>query len=238
MRLIIKGIEYTHDTKPLLIGVSYHFKNTKIVSILGNSGCGKSTLLNLIAGLLTPISGEIEVVGSLSYLTQSTTLLPYRTAFENCLLACELRGELSDDKISKASYLFKDFNIDDSAKEKFPHELSGGMRQRVGLIQTLLVDADLYLLDEPFNAIDSTTSNIIQRNIWDNLKRDDSSAIIVTHDIKQAVLMSDGIVIMSNKSQGLEQIDFDEEFTRLSPDQRLGSNHYNGYMLQIIEKLG
>ncbi|MBL7884942.1 MAG: ATP-binding cassette domain-containing protein, partial [Bacteroidia bacterium] len=209
----------------------------QIASIVGNSGCGKSTLLNLLSGLLLANSGTINVHSTFSYLTQITTLLPYRNSFENSLLACELRNTLNTHKEEQASFLFQLFNLSINTKSKFPNELSGGMKQRVGLIQTLLVDAGLFLLDEPFNAIDRNTSLVIQNFIWNKLKNEKSSAIIVTHDLDQSILMSDKILIMSSGTNIYKEIIFDKQFTLLSPNQRINTELYNEYLIQMIKSL-
>lgn len=209
----------------------------EIITIVGNSGCGKSTLLNLIVGLLKPSSGEISVNGSFSFLTQHLTLLPYYNAFENSLLACELRGERTKAAEDTAGLLFDLFKLSESARYKFPRELSGGMKQRVGLIQSLIVDADIYLLDEPFKEIDRATGLIIQNYLWKKFRTNHNTAIIVTHDIEQAVLVSDRILFLSPNKPARE-LCFNDEFCALPPEKRLMSGYYDEYMLTTIKTLG
>jgi ABC-type nitrate/sulfonate/bicarbonate transport system ATPase subunit len=219
-----------------LSNFSYSAKKNDIITILGSSGCGKSTLLNLISGLLSPNSGEIIVNGTVSFLTQYITLLSYRTAYENTLLACELRNTKTTRIEERANKLFELFKLDESAKRKFPKELSGGMQQRIGLIQTLLTDANIYLLDEPFKEIDRTTGLVIQDYIWKRFKENLSTGFIVTHDIEQAVLISDRILLLSAKKPP-EEIEFEKCFAELIPEKRLKSDYYNKYMLCCIKKL-
>lgn len=236
--IAIKDLNFSFSNENLLItDFSWNLNRNQIVSIVGNSGCGKSTLLNIISGLLLPKFGSITLSETFSYLTQVTTLLPYRNAFENSLLACELRNTLNNQKAEQASFLFQLFNLNANTKNKFPNELSGGMRQRIGLIQTLLVDAGLYLLDEPYNAIDRNTSLIIQNYIWKRFKSEKSSAIIVTHDLDQSILTSDKILIMSNGSNIFKEIIFDTHFTSMSPQERINTELYNEYLVQIIKSL-
>jgi ABC-type nitrate/sulfonate/bicarbonate transport system ATPase subunit len=136
----------------------------------------------------------------------------------------------------KAGELFDLFKLDELAKGKFPKELSGGMQQRIGLIQTLLTDADIYLLDEPFKEIDRTTGLIIQDYIWKKFRENSSAGLIVTHDIEQAVLISDRILLLSARKLS-EEIKFEKTFVELMPKDRLKSDYYNDYMLCIIKKL-
>lgn len=229
----ISNINFQYSNRDIILNnFSAQFKKGQIVSIVGNSGCGKSTLLNLIAGLLKPNSGIIKHTGELAYLTQIPTLLSYKTAFENALLACELRNILSMAKISEADSLFQQFNLTNSSKNKFPNELSGGMKQRIGLIQTMLIDSDIYLFDEPFNAIDKGTVFKIQNYLWDKIKNTNTIAILVTHDFEQAVLTSDQVICLPQGSF----INFDKEFTSQPPQERHTSKGYSDYLLQLFRK--
>jgi len=233
----IRNINFSFAKNPIFTDFSYAFNDNEIITIVGNSGCGKSTLLNLITGLLTPASGDIVVSTPFSFLTQYITLLPYCNAYENALLACELRGEKTELKEKMANALFELFKLPEDSKRKFPQELSGGMKQRVGLIQALLLDTPMYLLDEPLKEIDRATGLIIQDYIWNKLKTNQSSAIIVTHDIEQSVLISDRIIFLSTNKPADEYI-FDKDFSSLSPEERLKSENYKAHMLYTIKKLG
>jgi len=233
----IRNINFSFAQNPIFTDFSYAFNGNEIITIVGNSGCGKSTLLNLITGLLVPASGEIAVSASFSFLTQYLTLLPYRNAYENALLACELRGGKTGLKEKEADTLFESFKLPEDSKRKFPQELSGGMQQRVGLIQTLLLDTQIYLLDEPLKEIDRATGLVIQNYIWHKFKANRLSAIIVTHDIEQAVLISDKILFLSTNKPA-EEYAFNKDFSSLPPDERLKSDNYNVSMLYTIKKLG
>ena len=206
-----------------------------IVSIVGNSGCGKTTLLNLIAGVLLPSKGEIKKSDkNIAYLMQDVTLLPYRTAWENTFLACELRG-IPVDNIQKqaAKEILDLFNIETEALNKFPKELSGGMKQRIGLLQTLLTDASLFLLDEPFNAIDINALNSIKLYIWEYLIKSNKTMIFITHNIDQALLLSDRILIMRSPTELLE-IKPTKEYCSLSPDERIDTSEYKKLFFEIV----
>ena len=155
---------------------------------------------------------------------QDVTLLPYRTAWENTFLACELRG-IPVDNIQKqaAKEILDLFNIETEALNKFPKELSGGMKQRIGLLQTLLTDASLFLLDEPFNAIDINALNSIKLYIWEYLIKSNKTMIFITHNIDQALLLSDRILIMRSPTELLE-IKPTKEYCSLSPDERIDTS--------------
>lgn len=238
--LNIENIKYSFlSTQPIFRDFSTSVYSGEIISFLGNSGCGKSTILNLISGLLKPEDGSIRFVGKeISYLTQTTTLLNYRTAFENCLLAIELRNTASKEKVEEAKKFFFDFGLTDITLNKFPHELSGGMKQRIGLIQSILIDASLYLLDEPFTAIDRNTSLKIENQIWHKFRSNNASAIIVTHDLEQAILMSDRVVVMpSNYKSRVYEIAFDSHYGSLTPIEKRKSEKFNQYLVQLVKAL-
>jgi ABC-type nitrate/sulfonate/bicarbonate transport system ATPase subunit len=233
----IHNVNFSFPNNPIFTDFSCVFNKNEIVTIVGNSGCGKSTLLNLISGLLEPASGSITLNAPLAFLTQHLTLLPYHNAYENALLACELRKTKTTQKENEANELFELFKLPEDSKAKFPQELSGGMQQRIGLIQTLLIDAQIYLLDELLKGIDRATGLIIQNHIWQRFRSNHVTGLVVTHDIEQAVLMSDRILFLSANNPA-EELAFDKCFASLPPDERLNTDYYNEYMLRIIKKLG
>jgi len=232
-------VTFSYDNRFIVVkDTDLQLKGHFIKSIIGNSGCGKTTILNLISGLLAPCQGEIFNNETISYLTQTVTLLPYRTALENSLLAIELRKGLSKQKILEAKNLFIEFGLEKSSLNKLPHELSGGMKQRIGIIQSIILNASLFLFDEPFNAIDRNTKLIIQNYIWNKLIKENRSAIIVTHEIEQAILLSDSVLIMKNKAKTLEEYNFDPSFIKLSPEERMRAEEFDKHLVQIIKAAG
>ena len=220
----LQNVGFAYNNKHTVFSnLNLYIDRGDIVSIVGNSGCGKTTLLNLIAGVLLPSKGEIKKSDkNIAYLMQDVTLLPYRTAWENTFLACELRG-IPVDNIQKqaAKEILDLFNIETEALNKFPKELSGGMKQRIGLLQTLLTDASLFLLDEPFNAIDIKSNKTM---------------IFITHNIDQALLLSDRILIMRSPTELLE-IKPAKEYCSLSPDERIDTSEYKKLFFEIVENL-
>ena len=178
-------------------------------TILGPSGCGKSTLLRILAGLLNPTSGEVRVPVPAAYLPQHDTLLPWRTALDNALLPSELAGAHRPSAEAEARDLFDRFGLA-SFIDDLPHRLSGGMRQRVALIRTFLTHRDLLLLDEPLGALDPLTRIRLQdwlAEVWAELGK---TVILVTHDVEEAVVLSDRIVVLSERPATVQRmIDLD-----------------------------
>jgi NitT/TauT family transport system ATP-binding protein len=176
----------------------------EFVSLVGPTGCGKSTLLNVAAGLLAPTEGSVEVFGRrlaglndrAGYLFQSDTLLPWRTARENIMLGLELRGLSRPDAASQADAWLSRVGLAGHAA-KYPHELSGGMRKRVALAQTLILDPKILLMDEPFSALDVQTRSLMENELLSLWSQDRKSVLFVTHDIEEAISLSDRVVVLS-----------------------------------------
>lgn len=178
----------------------------RFVSIIGPSGCGKSTLFNIIAGLIKPSTGEVlldgnDIVGKngyVGYMLQKDLLLPWRTIMHNVILGLEIKGILKKEAISQAAPLLERYGLG-GFENHYPDELSGGMRQRAALLRTLLYDQDIILLDEPFGALDAQTRLLMQEwllQIWTDFKK---TILFITHDIDEAIFLSDDIYIMSQR---------------------------------------
>lgn len=207
------GFRYAANESQIINNLSLQVCAGEILSILGASGCGKTTLLNLIAGLLTPSDGTIQFAeekttqgrqphAAIGYIFQQDALLPWRTVQGNISLARDL-GKMSDASLLKnrtALYLRK-FHLQDDVLGKFPAQLSGGMRQRVSIIQALMFEPQLLLLDEPFSALDFYTKISLEKEFCDLVKSEQQSAILVTHDIDEAIAMSDRVIIMDRSGQ-------------------------------------
>lgn len=207
-------------------------------AIIGNSGCGKSTLLNLISGILKPCKGNIIVhTNRLAYLMQDLTLLPYKTVMENVLLARLLRNKFIDDGTKqRAIDLLNLFLIGEESFAKFPHELSGGMKQRIGIAQTLLTDSELLLFDEPFNAIDVNALNTIEEYVWNYIKRRKCTMVFITHNIEQALVLSDRVLVMG-KNHTIHQIVPSDNFIATCPSQRASLSEFDMLFMEAIEKM-
>ncbi len=203
--LEVKNIEKKYFTKKCetvsIKDVTFNVNKGEFVSILGPSGCGKTTLLSIISGLLPQTSGEIIINSrneSIGYMFQKDTLLPWRTILENCYLPLEIKK--IDDKIYKDNIdnLLLDFGLWDF-RNSYPKELSGGMRQRVALIRSLAINPNLIFLDEPFSALDYQTKLKLTQDVRDNIKKLNKTVILVTHDIQEAISLSDKIIILSER---------------------------------------
>ena len=186
--------------------VSLNVEEGEFVAIMGPSGCGKSTLLNLICGLLHAESGTILMNGKplnkdsarIGYMLQKDHLLEWRSIYRNVLLGLEIQGELTKDNLSYVDELLKLYELD-KFRDSRPSQLSGGMRQRAALIRTLALKPDLLLLDEPFSALDYQTRLNVSDDIGKILKIQRKPAILVTHDISEAISMADRVLILSKR---------------------------------------
>ena len=206
MKLELKDIQKKYDSLEILNDININLKKGEIISILGASGCGKSTLLNIIAGFIKPTSGEVlkdgvNITGKISetaYMLQDDLLLPYKTIFENVILPITIKGLLTTEKKSEVLNLFKIFGLE-GYENFYPKEISGGMKQRAALLRTYLCGTDIYLFDEPFSKLDSITRDNMRVWFLEIWKKIHSSAIFITHDIDEAIILSDRIYIMSDK---------------------------------------
>ena len=185
----------------------------EILAVVGPSGCGKSTLLNLISGLLKPEQGKILMGGipvesgdsRIGYMLQKDYLLEWRTVWKNVLLGLEIRKELTPDRLAHIDRLLTVYGLD-KFKYAHPSELSGGMRQRAALIRTLALNPELLLLDEPFSALDYQTRLQVSDDIGTILRREKRTAILVTHDISEAISMADRVLILSARPASVRKI--------------------------------
>lgn len=191
---------------PVLRDVTLSIPQGGFVCVLGPSGSGKSTLLNVMAGLEAPDAGRLLIEGHpprtrppIAYMQQKDLLLPWRTLWDNILLAPELRSrEEKQRQAARAGELVKSFHLEGFTRA-YPAQLSGGMRQRVSLIRTLLCEQDLLLLDEPFGALDALTRNRLQTillEVWRSLNK---TIVLVTHDVEEALLLATRIVLLSSR---------------------------------------
>ena len=172
-----------------LKNVNLKVQEGEFVSIIGPSGCGKSTLLSIIAGLEKQTSGEVLKKGEIGYMLQTDSLLPWRTIYKNVLFGLEIRKIKTLENEKYAQELLKKYNLYEF-KEKYPNQLSGGMRQRVALIRTLATRPSILLLDEAFSALDYQTRIMVTNDIYKILKKEKITALIVTHDISEGRFQS------------------------------------------------
>ena len=232
--LNIKNLKKTyHDKNGETIAIddiSLKIMDKSFISIVGPSGCGKSTLLSILAGLENKSSGIIDANEDIKigYMLQSDSLFPWRTVLDNCLLGLEINNMLNTDSKRRVISLLKAYGLYDF-KDKFPKNLSGGMRQRVALIRTLAINPDILLLDEPFSALDYSTRLSLSNDVYKIIKEENKTAIMVTHDLAEAISLSDEIIVLTKRPaeiKTIHKIDFDKDSL---PTERRRTNKFNEY---------
>lgn len=207
----IKNLNKSYQTKEGEINAINNFsldiKKGEIISLVGPSGCGKSTILTILAELDKDYIGNIIKNKDLriSYMLQSDALLPWLTIYENAILGLKIQNKLTRDNIEYVNYLLKLYKLNDF-KDNYPKSLSGGMKQRVALIRTLATKPDLLLLDEPFSALDQQSRLLISDDVYKIIKKEKKTVILVTHNIEEAILFSDKVVILSKRPANIKNI--------------------------------
>ena len=193
--------------------ISFSVERGELVSIIGPSGCGKSTLLSIIAGLEDKNSGTIYIDGEkiegvsnkIGYMLQKDSLLEWRTIYKNVIFGLEIRKTNTPENRQYVEELLKKYHLYEF-KDKYPSQLSGGMRQRVALIRTLAIKPKILLLDEAFSALDYQTRLAVTKDIYGILKNENVTALMVTHDISEAISMSDRIVVLTSRPATIKKI--------------------------------
>ncbi len=209
--LKIKDLSKNYHTKKdetlAVDNFSFDLKNGEFVAIVGPSGCGKSTILNILAGLDTKSSGEIILSNNtkMGYMLQQDALFNWKTVLENCLLGLEINKTLTKENKNYVLDLLNTYGLKDFINS-YPNTLSGGMRQRVALIRTLATKPDLLLMDEPFSALDYQTRLSVSDDVYQIIKKEKKSAIMVTHDIAEAISMADKIIILSKRPSKIKKV--------------------------------
>lgn len=186
---------------------TFNLKNGEFIAIVGPSGCGKSTILNILASLDTKSGGNINLKDNITigYMLQQDSLFNWKTVLQNCLLGLEIKKELSKENKDYVINLLNTYGLKDFINN-YPNTLSGGMRQRVSLIRTLATKPDLLLMDEPFSALDYQTRLAVSDDVYNIIKKENKSAIMVTHDIAEAISMADKVIILSNRPSKIKKI--------------------------------
>ena len=220
--------------------INFSIKQGEYISIIGPSGCGKSTLLSIIAGLENKTSGEIYVNGKIGYMLQKDNLLEWRTIYKNVLLGLEIQKSLTSQNKEYIVELLKKYGLYEF-KDKYPRQLSGGMRQRVALIRTLAIRPKILLLDEAFSALDYQTRLIVTEDIYKILKNENITALMVTHDISEAISMSDRVIVLTHRPASVKKIyDIDFEMENRTPltcrEQPKFSQYFNLMWKELEEK--
>ncbi|MDO4667976.1 MAG: ABC transporter ATP-binding protein [Streptococcus sp.] len=235
--IILKNISYTYTNQEILKNINMQVHSGEIVSILGPSGVGKTTLFNLIAGILDIQSGKIllngqeELRGQVSYMLQKDLLLAHKTALENVMMPLIIKKIPKKEAIHRAEKLLRTFQLE-GIRDKYPHELSGGMRQRVALLRTYMFGHNLFLLDEAFSALDEMTKMELHKWYLSIHEQLELTTLIITHSIEEALALSNRIYILKNKPGQLVaeiKLEWNEE-----KEKELQKLAYKQQILQIL----
>lgn len=239
--LELKDVNKSFHTKlgtlEVLKDINIEVKKGEIVGIIGPSGSGKSTILNIISGLINPSSGKVIVNGELGYMFQKDHLLEWRNIWDNVKIGLEIRKEETIENLNQIKQLLEKYGLADFMYN-YPHELSGGMRQRIALIRTLAIKPALLLLDEAFSALDYQTRLIVSEDVYKIIKDTNTSSILVTHDITEAISMCDRIIVLSKrpaKILKIHQLEFDQDCQ--SPILRRTTKEFSKYFDSIWNEL-
>jgi NitT/TauT family transport system ATP-binding protein len=247
--LTLRGIQHTYFTKTSAVtalnDISLDVREGEFVSFLGPSGCGKTTLLSIIAGLIQPSDGQVKLQGKsvkeaanqTGYMLQQDYLFPWKTIEENILLGLKIGGSLDETKKEEVLSLLRQMGLE-NVEKLYPKQLSGGMRQRVALVRTLATEPKLLMLDEPFSALDYQTKLKLEDLVSNTFKTFGKTAILVTHDIGEAIAMSDRIFLFSPRPGRLHKtFSITEELRNLSPFEARNHPLYNELFQTIWKEL-
>ena len=209
---------------------SFDLNNGEFVAIVGPSGCGKTTILSILAGLLNKTDGNIVMQENLKigYMLQQDALFNWRTILSNCLLGLEINNCLNEKNIENVKNLLNTYGLNDFINS-YPNSLSGGMRQRGALIRTLATNPDILLLDEPFSALDYQTRLAVADDVYKIIKSEKKSAIMVTHDLAEAISMADRVIVLTKRPAHIKNIYNIEFEERLSPLEIRKTNKFFEY---------
>lgn len=207
----IKNLNKVYYSKNSIIeaikDISFDLYESEFISIVGPSGCGKSTILNIITDMDKKSAGTMTFKENIKfgYMLQSDSLLSWKPVLDNALLGLEIKHKKTKDNIEYVINLLKKYGLYDF-KDKYPHELSGGMRQRVALIRTLALKPDILILDEPFSKLDYQSRLSVSNDVYNILKKENKTAIMVTHDLAEAISMSNKVIVLSNRPATIKNI--------------------------------
>ena len=228
-----------------LNNVNFEVNDGEFISILGPSGCGKSTLLNIMNGLLEPSSGYVLYKGEdiknnldkIGYMFQKDHLFEWNTVWENVTLGLKIKKQLNNESKERVNELLDTYGLL-RFKEHYPSELSGGMRQRVALIRTLALKPEILFLDEPFSALDYQSRLLVCDDVYNIIKTEKKTAIMVTHDIAEAISISQKVIVLTKRPSNVKvEIPIDFENDDLTPFQKRKSPQFSGYFNRLWREL-
>ncbi len=231
----LKKIYHTlHEEIEAINNFSLDLKENEFVALVGPSGCGKSTILKILSGLEKASDGNIEIDKNikLGYMLQEDSLFDWLTIKENCLLGLKVQNILTDENEKNVLRLLETYGLKDFVNS-YPSNLSGGMRQRVALIRTLAINPDILLLDEPFSALDYQSRLAVSDDVYNIIKNEKKSAIIVTHDIAEAISIADRVVVLTNRPCKIKSIYNIELTNKSNPIENRKAKEFSFYYDKI-----
>lgn len=245
--LEVSQVSYSYHTlngeTPALSNISFTVQPGEFLVIVGPSGCGKSTLLSLLSGLTKPEEGTIHIAQNpwqgnrIGYMLQKDHLFEWRNVYKNVILGLEIQHRKTPVGIARAEKLLQTYGLS-AFKTARPSQLSGGMRQRAALIRTLALDPSLLLLDEPFSALDYQTRLLVCDDVYQIIKKEKKTAILVTHDLSEAVSMADRVLVLSSRPASIRKelvISFSDD--ALTPMKRRQASEFSRYFNEIWKEL-
>ena len=240
--LRVNQLKKTYHTKqgetPAIDEVSFSLEPGEFIAIVGPSGCGKSTILSVLCNLLEKSGGTIETNQdtSFGYMLQQDCLFPWRTILDNCLLGLEITKQNAKENQEHVLKLLKTYGLEEFI-HSYPANLSGGMRQRVALIRTLATKPDILLLDEPFSALDYQSRLAVSDDVYRIIKREKKSAIMVTHDLAEAISMADRIIVLTERQCQIKNIHSIHFEHRSTPIENRKCKEFSKYYDQIWKEI-
>ena len=204
----VSKIFYTRQSQTVAVNkLSFEVNEGEFVALIGPSGCGKTTILSLVCGLIKPTSGSIQFSreNAVGYMLQRDQLFEWRTIERNVLLGLEIKRKVSKETVERARELLNKYGLGEFRKH-YPQQLSGGMRQRAALIRTLATNPDLLLLDEPFSALDFQTRLEVCDDVYDIIKKENKTALLVTHDISEAIALADKVIVLTARPASVKAV--------------------------------
>lgn len=227
-----------------LESISFSVDEGEFVAIIGPSGCGKTSILSIIAGLLKPSGGKITIKGeplekgktSIGYMLQKDELFPWRTIMENAYLPLEIKRDKSEKSKEKVNELLKKYGLWEFRK-KYPRQLSGGMRQRAALIRTMASSPDLLLLDEPFSALDYQTRLAVCDDLYEIIKSENKTTVLVTHDISEALSTADRIIVLTKRPSKILNVHIIDLNKEVSPLKRREDPRFSKWFERLWREL-
>jgi ABC-type nitrate/sulfonate/bicarbonate transport system ATPase subunit len=239
----VSGLSHSFDGRPVVDNISLSIAPGEFVSIVGPSGGGKTTVLKVLAGLVTPDEGTadvngvstIDTFGLVAYMPQRDQLLPWRRALDNAILGAQIRGRNPAEVRAEAQALFARFGLE-GHERSWPSQLSGGMRQRLALLRTFLAGFDTLLLDEPFSALDALTRRTMHTWLQDVWLADQRTVLMVTHDVEEALLLSDRVVVLSPRPAKITVI-IESPFSRPRANTVISTQEFVTAKAQVLAAL-